>query len=74
LEVGFQQISELLPVGGIDHITPLPAEVQKESIFSAGIGARSRDVSLAYSAIQFLASPAAASEIIRSGLELPAVR
>src|SRR6476469_10864255 len=34
LEIGFQQISELLPVPGIDHIT-LPAEVQKESVFSA---------------------------------------
>jgi molybdate transport system substrate-binding protein len=74
LEIGFQQISELLPVRGIDHITPLPAEVQKESVFSAGIGARSSDVTLAHSAIQFLASRAAASAIIRSGLEVPAAR
>ena len=74
LEIGFQQISELLPVRGIDHITPLPAEVQKELVFSAGIGARSSDVTLAHSAIQFLASRAAASAIIRSGLEMPAAR
>ena len=74
LEIGFQQISELLPVRGIDHITPLPAEVQKESVFSAGIGASSGDVTLAHSAIQFLASRAAASAIIRSGLEVPAGR
>jgi molybdate transport system substrate-binding protein len=74
LEIGFQQISELLPVRGIDHITPLPAEVQKESVFSAGIGASSGDVKLAHSAIQFLASRAAASAIIRSGLEVPAGR
>ena len=33
LEIGFQQISELLPVRGIDHITPLPAEVQGASVF-----------------------------------------
>ena len=74
LEIGFQQISELLPVRGIDHITPLPAEVQKESVFLAGIGARSSEVTLAHSAIQFLASRAAASAIIRSGLEVPAAR
>jgi molybdate transport system substrate-binding protein len=74
LEIGFQQISELLPVRGIDHITPLPAEVQRESVFSAGIGARSSDIALAHSAIQFLASRAAASAIIRSGLEVPAGR
>jgi molybdate transport system substrate-binding protein len=73
LEIGFQQISELLPVRGIDH-TPLPAEVQRESVFSAGIGARSSDVTLAHSAIQFLASRAAASAIIGSGLEVPAAR
>ena len=29
VEIGFQQMSELLPVPGIAHITPLPAEVQK---------------------------------------------
>jgi len=28
-EIGFQQMSELLPVPGIAHITPLPPEVQK---------------------------------------------
>jgi len=39
-EIGFQQISELLPVPGIDHITPLPPEVQKLSIFSAGVPRR----------------------------------
>ena len=33
LEIGFQQMSELLPVPGIAHITPLPPEVQKVSVF-----------------------------------------
>ena len=36
-EIGFQQLSELLPVDGIDHVTPLPAEVQKVTVFSAGV-------------------------------------
>ena len=46
LEIGFQQMSELLPVPGIAHITPLPPEVQKVSVFSAGVAATSRDIKL----------------------------
>ena len=42
-EIGFQQISELLPVPGIDHVTPLPPEGQKVSVFSAGVALDTRD-------------------------------
>ncbi len=68
-EIGFQQISELLPVSGIAHITPLPPEVQKVSVFSAGVAASTRDADLASSVIGFLASPEAAPAIRKSGLE-----
>jgi molybdate transport system substrate-binding protein len=68
-EIGFQQISELLPVAGIDHITPLPAEVQKVSLFSAGVAAGTSDSEAAYAVIKFLASPEAVSAITNSGLE-----
>ena len=68
-EIGFQQVSELLPVSGIAHITPLPPEVQKVSIFSAGVAASSTDPELAHSVIRFLASPGAAPAITKSGLE-----
>jgi molybdate transport system substrate-binding protein len=68
-EIGFQQISELLPVTGIDHITPLPPELQKVSIFSAGVGVNSRDAHAARAVIKFLASPEAAEAITNSGLE-----
>ena len=69
LDIGFQQISELLPVPGIAHITPLPPEVQKVSVFSAGVAASSPDAALARTVIQFLASPEAAHAITKSGLE-----
>lgn len=68
-EIGFQQISELLPVPGIAHITPLPPEVQKVSMFSAGVAASTTDSDLAHSVIKFLASPEAAYAITKSGLE-----
>lgn len=69
LDIGFQQMSELLPVAGIAHITPLPPEVQKVSVFSAGIAATARDADLARSVINFLASAEAARVITKSGLE-----
>ena len=68
-EIGFQQMSELLPVPGIAHITPLPPELQKVSVFSAGVAASTRDSDLARSVIKFLASPEAAAAITKSGLE-----
>jgi molybdate transport system substrate-binding protein len=69
-EIAFQQMSELLPVPGIAHITPLPPEVQKVSVFSAGVGVNTRDADLARSVIRFLTSADAAPAIAQSGLEL----
>lgn len=68
-EIGFQQISELLPVPGIDHITPLPPEVQKLSIFSAGVAATTSDSDAARAVITFLSSLDASESIKNSGLE-----
>ena len=68
-EIGFQQMSELLPVPGIDHVTPLPPEVQKVSMFSAGVAVATRDADAAHAVIRFLASPEAAPAITKSGLE-----
>jgi molybdate transport system substrate-binding protein len=69
LEIGFQQMSELLPVQGIAHITPLPPEVQRVTSFGAGVAAKCPDAALARSVIKFLASPEAAKAITNSGLE-----
>ena len=69
LEIGFQQLSELLPVPGIAHITPLPPEVQKVSVFSAGVAASSRQADLARSVIRFYASAEAAAAVTGTGLE-----
>jgi molybdate transport system substrate-binding protein len=69
-DIAFQQMSELLPVPGIAHITPLPPEVQRVSLFSAGVAASARDPDLARTVIAFLASAEAADAIKKSGLEL----
>lgn len=68
-EIGFQQISELLPVAGIDHVTPLPPEAQKVSVFSAGVAVSSTDSDAARRVITFLSSLDAFEAIKKSGLE-----
>ena len=69
-EIGFQQISELLPIAGIDYVGPLPAEVQRVTVFSAGVARTSTNPDAARALIAFLASPAAAPVVVKSGLEL----
>jgi len=68
-EIGFQQISELLPVPGIEYVGSLPPEVQRVSVFSAGVVVGARDSDAAHALIRFLASPEAAHAITKSGLE-----
>ncbi|HLX17590.1 MAG TPA: substrate-binding domain-containing protein [Bradyrhizobium sp.] len=68
-EIGFQQISELKPVPGIDIVGPLPDGLQKITVFSAGIASVSKEPDAGKALIGFLASPAARAEIVRSGLE-----
>ncbi|MBO0751771.1 MAG: substrate-binding domain-containing protein [Bradyrhizobiaceae bacterium] len=68
-ELGFQQISELLPVPGVDLVGPLPAQVQKITIFSAGVVAGAREPEAGRTLIKFLASAAAAPAIEKSGLD-----
>ena len=69
VEIGFQQISELLPVAGIDIVGPLPAEAQRVTIFSAGIVRGAPSLAAAQELLRFYTSRAAASTIARTGLE-----
>jgi molybdate transport system substrate-binding protein len=75
-EIGFQQLSELKPIAGIDLAGPLPPEVQKFTVFSAGIVAGTKEPEAARALITFLASPAAAAAIRESGMDpiAPAVK
>ena len=36
-EIGFQQVSELVHIPGIDYIGPLPPDVQCVTVFSCGL-------------------------------------
>jgi len=68
-EIGFQQISELLPEQGIDFVGSLPADAQHVMIVAAGIGTAARNVALAQRLIEFLASPDAVTTIEKTALE-----
>ena len=73
-EIGFQQISELLPIAGIDFVGPLPPDVQRVTVFAAGIGVASKYPATAGSFVDFLASPAAVPVIQKSALEAVAAK
>lgn len=68
-EIGFQQISELKPVPGIDIVGPLPPEAQKVTVFAAGIVTGAKEPAAGKALIDFLASPANAAAITKSGME-----
>ena len=69
VEIGFQQISELRPVKGIDIVGELPPGAQRVTVFAAGIPITSKHPEAAKVLIQWLASPVAYPAIRRSGLE-----
>jgi molybdate transport system substrate-binding protein len=68
-EIGFQQLSELLAVPGIDIVGLLPPEIQKVTVFAAGISSTSKEPDAARALIKFLTSPAAAPVIAKTGIE-----
>ena len=68
-EIGFQQISELKPVKGIDIVGPLPAGLQKITVFSAGIASNAKESEAGKALIKFLGSPDARQTIVDSGLD-----
>jgi molybdate transport system substrate-binding protein len=68
-EIGFQQISELRPVKGIDIVGELPPGAQRVTVFAAGIPVTAKQPEAAKALIQWRASPAAHPAIKKSGLE-----
>lgn len=68
-DLGFQQISEILPIEGVKVIGRLPPEFRRAFRFSAGIGAGSARVEEAKELLRFLASEDAAPVIRETGLD-----
>jgi molybdate transport system substrate-binding protein len=69
VELGFQQLSELLPVAGIDVVGMLPPEAQEFTVFSAGIHVGAMQPSAARALVQFLTAPASVPVKRKNGME-----
>ena len=69
IEIGFQQISELRPVKGIEIVGELPPGAQRVTVFAAAIPITSKHPEAAKAMIEWLASPAAYAAIKKSGME-----
>jgi molybdate transport system substrate-binding protein len=67
--LGFQQLSELMHLPGIDVIGLLPAEIQVETVFSAAVCTASNCPAAAKAWLSFLASPEADAAKRRHGMQ-----
>ena len=69
VELGFQQLSELLHVQDIAIVGPLPPAIQITTTFSAGIGALSQQADAARALLAYMASPQAADAKRKQGMD-----
>lgn len=68
LEVGFQQVSELISTAGVDFVGPIPAPYQKATVFSVGVSKNSPEPAASQELVSFLGSAVARPIIEKQGL------
>ena len=69
VELGFQQLSELIHLQGIDVLGPLPPAIQIITTFSAGLAVTATQGEVVRKMLAFMASPAAAGPTLRNGMD-----
>jgi molybdate transport system substrate-binding protein len=69
VELGFQQLSELMHLARVDVIGLLPPEIQVETVFSAAVCTASKCPAAAKALLSFLASSEADAAKRRHGME-----
>jgi molybdate transport system substrate-binding protein len=74
VEIGFQQVSELMHVPGVTFVGTIPAELQPPLSFAGAITSAAQQPDAALALLRFLASPDAASTLVKVGLTPPAGR
>ncbi len=68
LELGFQQLSELMHLPGIDVLGPLPPAIQITTTFSAGVSVTSIQAEAVRELLAFMASPVVDEVKRRNGM------
>lgn len=69
VELGFQQLSELMHLDGVDVIGTLPPAIQILTTFSGGVCSAAAQPQSARAMLDFMASPATADAKRRQGME-----
>ena len=69
VSLGFQQLSELKALPGIDVLGPLPADIQSVTVFSGAISSTCTRPDAARAVLEFMSAPAAAAVKVRHGME-----
>ncbi len=67
--LGFQQLSEMLNLEGLNVLGPLPQAIQIITTFSAGVCATSQQAEAVRAMLAYMASPAAAEAKRRQGMD-----
>jgi molybdate transport system substrate-binding protein len=71
-ELGVHQISEIMPVKGVELVGPLPGDLQNYTVYAAGVSATSKDPDAAAALIKVLSGADAAAVLKAKGMEPPA--
>jgi molybdate transport system substrate-binding protein len=69
VEIGIQQVSEMSHYPGVDYVGPLPADIQKMTIFTSGLAANAKQPEAAKALIKFTTTPSAAEAFKKRGME-----
>jgi molybdate transport system substrate-binding protein len=68
-DIGFHQLSELIPVKGIQIVGPLPADLQHITVFSGAIHSEAKEPDAGRALTEFLTTPAVGQSFKKHGLD-----
>jgi molybdate transport system substrate-binding protein len=69
VEMVVHQISEIVPVKGVTLVGPLPKDVQKVTVYSAGIATKAAAPDVARAFVTFLTTPSVKPKFAAAGLD-----
>jgi molybdate transport system substrate-binding protein len=69
IEIGFQQVSELIRIKGIDYLGPLPRDIDEITVFSAAVHRNASAPDAAKALVKYLSAPETAPTIRKTGMD-----